>query len=145
MPNVANLEASRLSLSSPARAVVPARKLAVPLSWLAPACLLGHLREYMRRQRVMDELRRLNDRELLDMRLTRDEISEIFTPEFARHRSGEGGWKEPPGSSGRDARQQRLEPEPPGHGRGVSFCTPGEIAHILRRPRNAHRSSAPRT
>jgi len=61
----------------------PARPGALGRAFAAIKTGLG---EYLHRQRVLSELSRLSDRELADMGLTRGEIREIFTPEFAaRH------------------------------------------------------------
>ncbi|MGH7066800.1 MAG: DUF1127 domain-containing protein, partial [Acetobacteraceae bacterium] len=50
---------------------------------------LAPFREYLRRERVRHELSLLNDRELSDICMTRDEISEIFKPEFAARRAAD--------------------------------------------------------
>ena len=53
------------------------------------AGIAADLREYGRRQRVVSELSRLSDRELADVGLTRADIGQVFTPEFAARRRSE--------------------------------------------------------
>ena len=53
------------------------------------AAIAADLREYGRRQRVVSELSRLSDRELADVGLTRADIGQVFTPEFAARRRSE--------------------------------------------------------
>ncbi len=55
------------------------------------ARIAAGIREYVRRQRVMSELSRLDDRELADIGLVRADIGEIFTAEFAARRRAERG------------------------------------------------------
>lgn len=45
------------------------------------------IHEYIRRQRVISELSRLNDRELADIGLMRTDIRRIFDPAFAKERA----------------------------------------------------------
>lgn len=47
------------------------------------------IREHLRRHRVMSELSRLTDRELADIGLSRSEIGQIYSEEFARRRNAE--------------------------------------------------------
>lgn len=47
------------------------------------------IREHLRRHRVMSELSRLTDRELADIGLSRSEIGQIYSEEFARRRDAE--------------------------------------------------------
>jgi uncharacterized protein YjiS (DUF1127 family) len=54
------------------------------------AGLAADIREYGRRQRVVSELSRLSDRELADIGLTRADIGQVFTSEFATRRRAEG-------------------------------------------------------
>lgn len=90
MATIANFERAHLSSASPVDAALPARHFGARLAgWLTPAGILAQIREYFRRQRVMHELRCLNDRELSDIRMTRAEISEIFKPEFAKRREAD--------------------------------------------------------
>lgn len=53
------------------------------------ARIAADVREYGRRQRVVSELSRLSDRELADVGLTRADIGQVFTPEFAERRRSE--------------------------------------------------------
>ncbi|HWA80766.1 MAG TPA: DUF1127 domain-containing protein [Acetobacteraceae bacterium] len=55
------------------------------------AAIGAGIREHLRRQRVMSELSRLSDRELADIGITRNDIGQIFTPEFAAQRRLERG------------------------------------------------------
>ncbi|HUC19815.1 MAG TPA: DUF1127 domain-containing protein [Acetobacteraceae bacterium] len=49
------------------------------------------IREHLRRQQVMNELSQLTDRELADIGITRNDIGQIFTPEFVAQRRFERG------------------------------------------------------
>ncbi|MGH7066576.1 MAG: DUF1127 domain-containing protein [Acetobacteraceae bacterium] len=80
----------RLASVSSSGSVPPLRHLGALLAGrLAPSAILAPFREYWRRERVRHELSLLNDRELSDIRMTRQEISEIFKPEFAASRAAD--------------------------------------------------------
>ncbi len=55
------------------------------------AAIAAGIRAYARRQQVMSELSRLTDRELADIGLTRTDIGQVFTSEFAAQRRAERG------------------------------------------------------
>lgn len=61
---------------------------------LALARVMAAIREYFRRQQVMFELSRLSDRELHEFGLGRDQIKDIFTPEFAARCATERRWRD---------------------------------------------------
>jgi uncharacterized protein YjiS (DUF1127 family) len=72
----------------PAPACRPARFGAIGRGF---AAIGAGIREYLRRQRVMNELTHLTDRELADIGITRTDIGRIFTAEFAAQRRAERG------------------------------------------------------
>ncbi len=55
------------------------------------AAIAAGIREYVHRQQVMSELSRLTDRELADIGLSRTDISQVFSAEFATQRRLERG------------------------------------------------------
>lgn len=69
----------------------PGSRRLAPFSALARGfrAMTAGIREHMRRQHVVAELSRLSDHELADIGLSRADIGQIFTSEFATRRNPE--------------------------------------------------------